>query len=78
MESCNLFAGFIAAAMDDMRVCVLSVGDQTVSTPSTRGSAPFSGVACFIVTDVEAEKVSILKPFGLFCLHTDENGPEGL
>jgi len=77
VESCDSTAGLIAAAMNDVRVCVLSVGDQTVSTPSTRGSAPFTGTACFLVTDVDSEKVSIPQLFGLFCLQ-DENGSDRL
>ena len=40
-------------------MCILSIGDQTTSTASTLGSAPFGGAACFLVTDVDLEKVSL-------------------
>jgi len=48
----------IATAMEDVRVCSLSIGDQSISIASTRGSMPFSGAACFLVTDIDVESVS--------------------
>ena len=45
---------------------MLCVGDQKVSTPSTRGTAPFSGAACFLVTDADSEMVRTLNWINLF------------
>jgi len=47
----------IAGVVEDKRTCVLSIGSQTVAVSNTRGSASFAGAGCFLVTNVNSEKV---------------------
>jgi len=51
----------IVAVMEDTRLCTLSVEDQRVCASSTRGSAPFTGAGCFLISDLDSEKVSFLE-----------------